>query len=103
VSTARIEDPHPRRDSSTQNLIEEVDVDLSELVLKIVHGDLPIIRLRTQLIGIALTSVRYAFKNAQTYQNYYPDSNPLLWHMRKVCAPRQTDNQHDETNDVQSE
>jgi hypothetical protein len=92
VSTARIEDPHPGRDSSAQNLIEEVDIDLSELMLKIVH----------QLVGIALTRVRYAFKNAQTYQNYYPDRNPLLWHMRKMCAPSQTDNQHDETNDVQS-
>ena len=91
MSAARIEDPHPRRDSSTQDLIEEVNVDLSELMLKIVH----------QLVGIALTRVRYAFKNAQTYQNYYPDRNPLLWHMRKVCAPRQADNQHDETNDVQ--
>jgi hypothetical protein len=60
-------------------------------MLKIVH----------QLVGIALTRVRYAFKNAQTYQHYYPDSNPLLRHMRKVRTPGQTDDQHDETNDVQ--
>jgi hypothetical protein len=55
-----------------------------------------------ELVGIALTRVRYALKNAQPYQNYYSDSDPLLWHMRKVRAPRQTDNQHDETNNVQS-
>jgi hypothetical protein len=72
-------------------------------MLKIVHGDLPMIRLRAKLIGIALTSVRHGLDNAQSNQNYYPDANPLLRHMRKVRAPSQTHNQHDETNDVQSE
>lgn len=32
-----IEDPHPGRDAAAQELIEPVDIDLAELVLKIGH------------------------------------------------------------------
>ncbi len=44
MSTARVEDTHPRRDPSAKQLIEEVNVDLSELLLKVRHGGVPIIR-----------------------------------------------------------
>ena len=37
VPAARVEDPHPGRDTATKQLIEEIDVDLSELLLKIGH------------------------------------------------------------------
>jgi len=42
-SAARIEQPHPRPDTTSEKLIEQVDVDLAELLLKIGHGFLPII------------------------------------------------------------
>src|ERR1700722_5767744 len=44
LPAARVEDPHPRRDTSPQKLVEEVDIDVSELALKVWHGDIPIIR-----------------------------------------------------------
>src|SRR6202030_1702216 len=40
----RIEDAHPRRDAPAQKLVEEVDVDRTELFWKAGHGYIQIVR-----------------------------------------------------------
>src|SRR4051812_45476761 len=37
-TAGRVEDPHTRRDPSAEELIEEVDIDLAELLMKICHA-----------------------------------------------------------------
>ncbi len=61
VATACVADPHPWRDPSPEQLIKEVNVDLSELALKIMHRattrDLP----PSRLAGFFAAGTRRSF------------------------------------------